>query len=188
MHNPGLIVVLGSPNSDDGILSEMGRGRLNQGLRLFAELKQQGWKFLLTGGFGEHFNQTEHPHAFYAKQYLLACGVEESQIVDFALSRNTVDDALQARAIVDKLGVASLLIVSSDFHMPRVEFIFNRVFPDKTLRFIGAPYLQSCVPEDQVRLAAHEDRELTSLRESGRSIVGGALSIDSWRKAQQIMP
>jgi uncharacterized SAM-binding protein YcdF (DUF218 family) len=136
----------------------------------------------LTGGYGEHFNTTQQPNASYAKKILLDLGVPADHIVEFAESRNTVDDALTSRPIVDRYGAQHLVVVSSDFHLDRVKFVFEQVFPDKQVEFLGAPYLKSRTPEEQERLLAHEARELTSLRERGESIVGGALRPDSWRR------
>lgn len=181
---PGLIVVLGSPNDDQGNLSDMGRGRIELALQKYVELRPQGWKLLLTGGFGEHFNRTATPNAHYAKQLLVDRGLQEADFVEFALSRNTVDDALQSRPIVERHSCPSLLVISSDFHIPRVEFVFRSVFPDRTIAFAGAPYLETRPAAERERLNAHEQKELTSLRERGESIVGGALSVNSWRNSR----
>lgn len=180
---PGLIVVLGSPNDDQGNLSEIGIGRLELALQWYGE-RLPGWKLLLTGGFGEHFNRTSIPHSEYAKQFLASRGVPETDFVEFALSRNTVDDALQSRPIVERYSCPALLVISSDFHIPRVEFVFRSVFADRTLTFAGAPYIDSRPPEERERLTAHEQRELVSLRERGESIVGGVLNVNSWRSSR----
>jgi len=127
---------------------------------------------------------TSNPNAFYAQQTPLKRGVPEADIVEFALSRTTVDDTSTARPVVENHGCSNLIVVSSDFHMPRVEFIFRADFPEHNLTFQGAPYLASRSPEECAKLLAHEDRELTSLRERGESIVGGALKIDSWRQTR----
>lgn len=163
----GLIVILGSPNDEHGNLTTMGTGRLELGLKKYLERLKDDWKILLTGGFGEHFNNTDKPHAFYSKQILLSKGVSEHAFVDFALSRNTVDDALQARPIVEKHGLPELLVISSDFHMSRVELIFERVFPDCTLHFLGAKYIETVMPAERERLIQHEERELENLKKHG---------------------
>lgn len=105
--------------------------------------------------------------------------------VEFAESRNTVDDALQARPIVEKYAVDKLIVVSSDFHLNRVRFVFESVFSDKALEFLGAPYLETRSPEERERLLAHETRELASLHERGESIVGGVLKLDSCKKPKR---
>jgi uncharacterized SAM-binding protein YcdF (DUF218 family) len=178
---PGFVVILGSPNDEHGNLSEMGRGRVALGREAYQQLSSKGYRILLTGGFGEHFNLTDKPNAFYARELLLRDGVPADHIVEFAESRNTVDDALKARPVVEKYGAKNLIIVSSDFHIERVSFIFSRVFPDRNLEYRGAPYISTRSPEDRKKLEEHEARELASLRSRGESIVGGALKLDAWK-------
>jgi uncharacterized SAM-binding protein YcdF (DUF218 family) len=177
----GFVVVLGSPNDAAGVLSEIGRGRIELGRQTYLPLRDAGWRMLLTGGFGAHFNTTDNPHAFYARAALLVAGLDEADFVELAVSSNTVDDALQARTIVDKYGVDRLIVVSSDFHLARASYVFSEVFPDKELQFLGAPYLATRPREERERLVAHEKRELESLRARRSSIVGGVLSLDAWR-------
>jgi len=179
----GFIVILGSPNDEAGNLSEMGQGRLRLGFETYRNLAAQGYRLLLTGGYGEHFNTTSQPNAYYAQTLLLDMGVAAEHILELAESRNTVDDALKSRPIVYKYSGDHLIIVSSDFHLGRVQFVFERVFPDKRVEFLGAPYLESRGPEERERPVAHEARELKSLQERGESIAGGALRLDSWKSS-----
>ena len=46
-----------------------------------------------------------------------------------------MDDALKARPIVDTYHADRQSVVSSDFHLDRVRFVFERVFPDKVVEF-----------------------------------------------------
>lgn len=160
----GLIIILGAPNDDDGHLSPMAQGRVALGYQLYQERQAAGWRLLLTGGFGEHFNRTALPHAAYLQQWLLAHGVPPSDIVEFVLSRHTGEDARLALPIVARLGVRHLLVVTSDFHLARAELIFRSVFPDDEIEFVGAAYLPTCSPTEQERLVAHEAGRLAELR------------------------
>ena len=72
---PGFIVILGSPNDIEGNLSPIGVGRVEQGYTEYVARRDAGWKILLTGGFGNHFNTTDNPNAYYAQQILFAKGV-----------------------------------------------------------------------------------------------------------------
>lgn len=175
---PGLIIILGSPNDKNGNLSKMGRGRVQKGYLEYVTRRDLGWKILLTGGFGDHFNTTNKPNAFYAKKKLLELGVPDSAIVEFAVSRDTVDDALQARSIVEHYGATSLVVVSSDFHLERVKFIFGEIFPDRNLEFTGVDYLKGCTKKEVERLLTHEANELDSLKATRRSKLVG-IDLDS---------
>jgi uncharacterized SAM-binding protein YcdF (DUF218 family) len=178
----GLVVILGSPNDAAGNLSEIGQGRVEQGRQIYLSLRDQGWRILLTGGYGEHFNTTDKPHASYARAVLLGAGVPADHIVEPAESCNTVDDALRARPIVDRYDVPRLIVVTSDFHLERASYVFAQVFPDRQLQFVGAPYISGRPPGEQSRLLAHERRELDHLRVHRTSLVGGARSLDAWRR------
>jgi len=159
----GIIIILGSPNDDQGNLSETATGRLAQGLVEFRRRKE--YKILCTGGFGEHFNTTDKPHAFYAVRHLISEGVPESDILEIVKSSNTVEDALLSKPIITKHGVRSLIVVSSDFHMKRVRHIFKQVFKKFDLTYSGA---KTSFSKEQYRsLRNHEKRELESLRKKG---------------------
>jgi len=73
-------------------------------------------------------------------------GVPDSAIVEFAVIRDTVD-ALQAHSIVDRYGATFLVVVSSDFHLERVKFIFGEIFPvwiiQKRLRARAASFSET---------------------------------------------
>ena len=159
----GLIVILGSPNDAQGNLSAMGQRRVAKGYAEYLRLRCNGWKILLTGGFGAHFNRTDKPHAFYACQQLLAWGVPPIDMVEFAESGHTVEDAVLSRPIVEHYGVQNLLVVTSDFHMPRAEFIFSKVFAARHLCFVAAEHLPLCSQAEQQRLLAHEAQALRNL-------------------------
>lgn len=160
----GLIIILGSPNDASGQLAKMGQRRVAKGYAEYQQRRGAPWKILLTGGFGAHFNTTAKPNAYYAQQLLLAWGVSPDAIVEFAESGHTLEDATLARPIVQRYGVKQLLIVSSDFHMPRVRFIFEHIFPDCQLSFAEAEYVSLCSAAEQQRLIAHEAQALERLR------------------------
>ena len=90
----------------------MGQSRVRLGFETYRKLAPLGYRLLLTGGYGEHFNTTPHPNECYAQRLLLDMGVPAEHILEFAESRNTVDDALNSRPIVDKYGGPHLIIVS----------------------------------------------------------------------------
>ncbi|MFN8490271.1 MAG: YdcF family protein [Caldilineaceae bacterium] len=160
----GLIVILGSPNDASGQLSEMGQRRVAKGYAEYQQRRDEQWKILLTGGFGAHFNTTAKPNAYYAQQLLLAWGVPPDAIVEFAESGHTLEDATLARPIVERYGLKQLLIVSSDFHLPRVRFIFEHIFPDCQLTFAAAEYISLCSVTERQRLITHEAQALDRLR------------------------
>ncbi len=164
----GLIIILGAPNDEQGNLSQMALERLAKGLILYRQ--NPGCKILLTGGFGDHFNRTGLPHAHYAQQALLAQGVPESDFVEVALSRHTVEDGLLSRPLAARYGAKRLIVVTSDFHLRRAKFIFDRLFPGYDLSYAAAP--SQAEPEELDRLRQHEAQALDQLETNWDSDFG----------------
>lgn len=130
-HN--VLIVLGSPNSSTGVLSDISKSRLNFCLKHYSNNN----KIICTGGWGKHFNTTNKPHAYYAKTYLIKHGVSKHYFLDDALSSNTVDDAVKIKPIIEKLNINYLTIITSDYHLDRVKLIFNDILKPFKLKFIG---------------------------------------------------
>jgi uncharacterized SAM-binding protein YcdF (DUF218 family) len=123
-----MIIVLGSPNSAHGELYNVAKGRCEVALAEYA--KHLDWKILLTGGYGAHFNTTDQPHAAYLKQYLVQRGVPSQAFVEFAESANTLQDASLAKPIVLKYQAAEIVVITSDYHVDRARYVFEREFAD----------------------------------------------------------
>lgn len=70
-----IILLLGAPNDEQGRLSQMAQDRIDCAYNLYAN--NEHMTFLCTGGYGQHFNTTNRPHAYYAKQALIKKGVRE---------------------------------------------------------------------------------------------------------------
>jgi vancomycin permeability regulator SanA len=124
----GLIVVLGSPNSEEGKLYSIAKARCRMALDEYA--RRDDWKILLTGGYGAHFNTTDQPHAAYLKDYLTTRGIPEDDIVEFAESTNTIEDASFSKPIVQRYGVTAILVITSDYHEDRARYVFEKEFSD----------------------------------------------------------
>jgi len=156
-----VLVVLGSPNSPTGELSDISKSRLDCCRSLFTK----GQRVLCTGGWGAHFNTSDKPHAFYTKEYLLENGLSEEDFLEFALSKNTVDDAVQIKPILSNLENVKLSIISSDYHLERVKLIFNTILENYPIEFIGA---KSKLSQEELRnLAYHEEQAIQSIKENG---------------------
>lgn len=157
-----VLVVLGSPNSPEGQLSEIAKSRLNYVADLYDDNKQ----ILCTGGWGAHFNVAPKAHAQYAKEYLLEKGIPEQGFLDIALSSNTVEDAVKSRAILSRLNPTRITIITSDFHLDRVKIIFNEVLKEFEIHFIGvkSDFLNS---EELTLLTKHEQAAIQSITRNG---------------------
>ena len=160
----GLIVVLGSPNSEQGELHSVAVSRCR--LALQEHRQRVGWKFLPTGGYGAHFNTTDRPHAAYLKHYLVEHGVAEQDFVEFAESTNTLEDASLSKPIVQKCGVDQIVVITSDYHLDRAQYIFEYEFVDTgiELEFSVCETDEELCEFDLVSQKEHEKKSLTRLK------------------------
>jgi len=127
-----VIVVLGSPNFPDGTLGPIALDRLQGCLSIYDPAKH---KILCTGGFGTHFNTSPIAHASYLKNYLIEQGVSSAAFLPLALSSNTVEDAVMSISILKETEFKDLIIITSEYHVARVKFIFTEILKDFHLNF-----------------------------------------------------
>lgn len=156
-----ILVVLGAPNSPDGQLSEIAKNRLELCFETFIENDL----ILCTGGWGEHFNTATRPHAHYAQEYLLKKGIPKSCFLEMALSSNTVDDAVKVKTIVSKHHHPQLMVITSDFHLERVQLIFKEILKENQLEFKGAK--NSLSKSQLITTVEHEAKAIKNIREKG---------------------
>ncbi len=156
-----VLIVLGAPNSDSGVLSPMSISRLK-----FCKTRYVSGKLVLcTGGWGELFNTTPQSHASYAKEYLIKIGFSQGDFLNNALSNNTVDDAVKIKFILATLNNIKLTVITSDYHVNRVELIFNEILADYQMEFIGVP--SNLNKEKYNQLIQHEIKAIESIKKNG---------------------
>ena len=157
-----IVIVLGSPNSESGDLSDIAKNRLNFCLQLCLN---RSMSILCTGGWGKQFNTTELPHAKYAKDYLISKGLKENQFLDYALSSHTVDDAVKAKEVLEEIECGEITIITSDYHLERVKLVFDEILSGYKKNYVGvANYLPK---ETEHMLIEHEKESVKSIKENG---------------------
>jgi hypothetical protein len=166
-----LIIILGSPNKDDGELLPMALGRLQKGYDIFQEKNSSGdeWLVTTTGGHGDHFNKAEQPHVYYAIIHLLNLGLPFDNLTAPSISCDTVDDAVKSQPTIERYQPEEIIVVTSDFHVERVKYIFESLYPDYNITVVGDEYLPTCDEATKQKLLEHERVELESLKKNGRS-------------------
>ena len=152
----GVIVVLGSPNDTEGRLSSIALERCAQALAEFQ--KHPRYAVLPTGGWGDHFNITDKPHGHYLRQELLARGIPDTAFLPCAESSNTIEDATVSRAILEAYPNIELIVVTSEFHAARAQFLFEREFPER--RITVSASATELPPEEFSRRKDHEQKAL----------------------------
>ena len=151
-HMNTAIVILGSPNDEQGNLFSIALERCRQALIEYK--KRPNAKLLCTGGFGEHFNNTDIPHGQYTQQFLIESNIPQNNFLPIALSRFTLEDAQLSLPILERHGIDHIVLITSDFHMPRAKFVFSQLFPKMSFDFSPA---KTNKPQTELgKLLAHE--------------------------------
>ncbi len=84
-------------------------------------------KIIITGGSGS-IKHPEEKEAAILKRYLLKCGYADSAIIVENESRNTRENALFTKHLMDSLHIKdSTLFITSAFHLRRAIGCFNKV-------------------------------------------------------------
>lgn len=156
-----MIVVLGSPNDEQGELSSIALERCARAISEFR--KHSDYAVLPTGGWGDHFNRTEKPHGFYIQRELLAHGIPETAFLPCVESSNTIEDAKLSRPVLEEYPEADLIVVTSDFHAARARFLFEREFPERQISISASR--TDLPPEALTRLKDHERKAMERLRD-----------------------
>lgn len=100
--------------------------RLLAAYRLFRKNKAK-WIIISGGVPYDSVDGTERTEATDMKDILLDIGVPAENILEENRSRNTVENALFTKKILDEKGLKKVLLVTSAVHMRRAKMIFDRV-------------------------------------------------------------
>lgn len=94
-------------------------------------------------------------------------GVDNQDIIAFLNSTNTVQDATMLLPILVQYPIEYLTVITSDYHVERVEFIFQSVLKDKIPVTYTGIDSEGIDPEILDNLIAHETLALEGLRKNG---------------------
>lgn len=109
--------------SRGGFELNQGGDRFTEGLRL-ARLNPNA-RILVSGGDGS-LGGTYEGDADAAVRFFEAFGISRGRIVQEATSRNTHENAVNTRGILEKEGLDNCVLITSAFHMPRSIGLFRK--------------------------------------------------------------
>jgi hypothetical protein len=156
-----ILVLMGNENSHEGELSEIAKSRAELAIQILQE--EHHLQVIPTGAFGDHFNTSIVPHGKILTNFLVENGIQPSKILPFTHSSNTLQDAYEVLRILSKKpDVEHVHVVSSDFHMERVKYIFGRVLQAYHLTFQEA--ISPVTRAELRRLLDHERKSLARLK------------------------
>jgi len=143
------IVVLGGGISQNCLIPP----RVKKRLKIAANLlrKKKGDKILVCGKYSFLYPKEKLPKTTEAeamRDYLIELGVPKERIFLEKKSKDTIGNAYYAKILYFlPKKEKKAIIITSEFHLERVKFIFQRIFgKNYQLKFIGAP---SSLPKSQ---------------------------------------
>jgi hypothetical protein len=133
-----VIIVLGAGLTSHGKPSPVFAERINHGIRLY----QEGYakKLMFTGGFGEGSHMSDSQSA---KNYAIAHGVAEEDILLEERSKITEENLYYAHQVMQEEGMQTALLVSDPLHMKRAVAMAKDLgmevysSPTKTTRYVS---------------------------------------------------
>ncbi len=111
--------------SDDRYNFAWNANRLTQALELYFQGRVR--RLLLSGGSGNPFDQS-YSEAREVVRLLTLLGIPEQDLIVEGRSRNTHENAVRSKAVLDSLGLSSqkCLLITSAWHMPRALGCFRK--------------------------------------------------------------
>ena len=113
MKESDVIIVLGAQVKEDGTPSVALERRLTAALESYEQNRQT---IIVCGARGTNEPRAEGD---VMREWLLARGVQESDVVAETGSFNTRENLRNAKAIMDERGFSQALVVTSDYHVAR---------------------------------------------------------------------
>lgn len=112
-----------SYSTEDYVEFKDGVDRILGGIRMV----EQGYakKLLITGGLGG-FSEDGPSEAALLKIFAMKRGVDEERIILEEKARNTYENALYTKDLVESRGYKRILIVTSAYHMKRAQLCFRK--------------------------------------------------------------
>ncbi len=158
------IIVLGGGITSNEKLPLQVKDRLDEGVKLFRTKNYDC--FLVCGRYSFLFEDNETPNTTEAKlmkKYLLNKGISEDFIFLEEKSMDTMSNAYFAKTeyFIPKKK-KSATVVTSDYHLKRVEYVFNKFFgPDYSLAFLGVKTKNNDIMTKRQKELLLETKELT---------------------------
>jgi len=103
----------------------------NEGVeRIIAEISliKKGYAetLIISGGSGDMYNQNKS-EALLLKQFSIDFGIPEENILIDPSSRNTYENAVNTKTLMEKHGISSIILVTSASHLPRAMGCFEKL-------------------------------------------------------------
>jgi uncharacterized SAM-binding protein YcdF (DUF218 family) len=162
-------IVPRTPTGKDFIPGTILQSRLDAGLQLYLNPPKQNLlpieqKIIISGGDPTHNGITE---AEVMADYLISRGVPKDDIIEERYSNNTIENISNVMHILKIFGVLysknhEMIIVTSEFHMKRVQMITRHYFDDHHL---NVNFKESNSPISQSHLIEITENEIKRINQ-----------------------
>lgn len=127
-----IIIILGNKLQKDCEMDKILTNRLDKAIKLFNKYK---YKYIIVSG--GKVQDCKHTEAYKMKKYL-ENSIPPDKIITEARSKNTLENARMCLSIIKDLNnVKNITVISSKFHIKRVQKIFDHYFKIK-IKYIGS--------------------------------------------------
>ena len=120
------IVVLGGCNDKNNLLDIYTKERCDRTIDTISNLNSSDIKVHLSGGMNENFNKSNTNHSEICKNYILS-KVNFNNFILHSENNSTIDEAINFGKCFEN-NVEEILIISNDWHIERVKYLFNKTF------------------------------------------------------------
>ena len=131
-----VIIVLGRGIKDDGTLPIDPQSRVRRATDLFEQGRAP--YIVMSGAWTYHFDVSPKlAESTAMKNYAINLGVPADSIIEESKSMDTIGNVyFTKKNVCEPRGWKSLTVVASSEHMPRVEYLFRKIYgPTYTIQF-----------------------------------------------------
>ena len=126
------LIVLGNKLLSNGNMHQILINRLKKVCELY---KIDKYDLVIVSG-GQVEKNTIYTEAYQMKRYLINQRIPENKIIIENISRDTSENAKECFKIINKLTPQKITVVTSFFHIKRVQNIFNDYFKNFKIEYI----------------------------------------------------
>ena len=161
------IVVLGGGIDLQGHLPDFVKQRLNKAIELFKKSASWRTKIIVSGKYSFLYHEQKPPltESDAMADYLIKKGVDQSKILREKKSKDSIGNAyyLKINFFLPQK-VRSAIIITSHFHLERVQYIFHKIFgPSYRFQFVGIQ--EKLSTSEEKRVLAHQRELLEKTKE-----------------------
>ncbi|MBI4141534.1 YdcF family protein [Candidatus Woesearchaeota archaeon] len=134
------IIVLGGGLDEKGCIPQIVKLRVDRAVELYK--KSFAPRIIMSGKWSINTTKTFLlTEAEAMEQYAVSCGVCRDDVLTEKESQDTLGNAYLTKInFLKPAKWRNIVVITTDFHMPRTKFLFNKVFgEDYKIRFVGVP-------------------------------------------------